>query len=255
MNRTTFALALLFFSFISIISGSEECLARDSEENRIFNNAHKIKFEGTLVAGFGFDKRILGENPYNNETLVIRFAGGLGPAVSAGYYFSERFELDFTFIYQSEMLEGRNKEIFSSDKIDGSFNRTIYLLTPKINFPVSRKSQLKFGAGLGFYGPGKFTYERSHTTFLIVIPLWEEGVRYVYKYKGNLGYHFITEFEFFITELLSVSLGLKYYDTRYTLDSIQFDDTFLTISEEVRDFIGKVRGNGFDYIFSAAIYF
>jgi hypothetical protein len=255
MNRTKFTISLIAFSFSAIFSGSEESYAQNSDEKRIFNTAHKVKIEATLVAGYGFDKRILGENPYNNETLIIRFGGGIGPAVSAGYYFSNRFELDLTFIYQNEFLEGGNENIFASDKIKGSFNRAIYLLTPKINFPVSRKGQLKFGAGLGFYGPGKFTYERSHTTFLIVIPLWEEGVKYVYKYKGNLGYHFIGEFEFFITELLSVSIGMKYYDTSYKLESIQFDDTSLMISKEVMDFIGKVRGNGFDYAFSAAIYF
>lgn len=250
--KTFYKLCLSFL----LLNFTNTILAQDSHdisEPKLFKS-NQFKFEFGIGAGGGFNKKIIGKNPNNDKILKTSFNGGIGIRLNVGYCFSPSWEMNLTYIYQSSPLVGQNTDIFTEDNVEGGFNRSIYLLTPKYNLPVSNSAQLKFGLGCGYYGSGEFVYEIKNNILLVLIPIWQTEKEYIFKYNASFGFHTTAEFEYFFTSYFAGCIGMKYYNTNYKLNSIKLDGSTIEISEEIRNYIGEMEGSGMDFIFSVLIY-
>ena len=248
--------SIIVYGFIFLFVFTQIATARDTSIRNDEFVAEQKRFNVGLGLSFGqgFEEVLLGVNPNNDQILGISGGGGAGVRVNAGIRIIPLLELNLMYIYQSSLLSGYNVSFFSEESINGEFNRSIFLFTPKLVFKTTRRSRLKVGAGLGYYGPGEFIYQNIDTVMFIILPLWPITDEKKFHYRGGLGYHISVEFEYFIYPSFSFCIGGKYYDTGFTLTSIVHEGEPYDVTDEMREFLGTLDGKGFDYVFSLVFY-
>jgi hypothetical protein len=218
-----------------------------------------FRIEAGICSGGGFDTRQIGKNPNNDEYLRISAGGGTGVRFELGYFVEPWLELGLAYLYQTSPLQGQNSPIFSEHSISGGFDRAICLFTPKYVLTAANRGQWKFGLGLGWYGPGEFTYEIKNQTFIFLIPVppvpvWQQSTEYVYAYDGAVGVHGSAEFEYLLFSRIAGTIGFKYYYTKYHLKSVTGEDGPLTIPDEVRSYMDPMDGSGLDFFFAISCF-
>jgi hypothetical protein len=238
--------AIIFLLWLHIPPG----LAQDftSENPPDLAELNKFRIEFMLLPGFGFENKTIGTYE-SGKPIEFSFGGGAGMALGLGYKISSRLEMNLAIGYQSTPYYGEKE-----DYLEGGFNRVIFTVTPKFRLKLSRRGDLKAGAGLGWFGNPRWVYKKSFSFFWITELVFDE---YIFKYDSRWGFLGTLEYEHYLAGWISLSAGLKYYNVSYRLQSISRDDEPVPVSTFSTDFqqeFGKVDGSGIDIIISVSVH-
>jgi hypothetical protein len=215
-----------------------EAQYKNSREKFLDTN-NRFRFEPSFFIGIGTDSIDVGITT-TGETVSISGGGGVGGAITLGYGFYTKLDIDLTFGYQHS---GLSKDV---ENADGSFNRTLLLGTLKYKIPVFLNTGLKVGGGIGYYMPDKLDSDGSQ------VP---GGTHEIVKYDDAIGFHIAVEYEgFFSSREWSWIIGVKYYYVTYDANSYTRDGISLPL-DFLRDETRELDGSGFDFIISIAKYF
>ncbi|MGA1840607.1 MAG: hypothetical protein ACMUIU_08275 [bacterium] len=210
-----------------------------SSRQKLLDNNNRFRLEPSFFVGIGTDKIDVGITT-TGENVSISGGGGVGGALTLGYGFYEKLDIDLTFGYQHS---GLSKDV---DNADGSFDRTFLLGTLKYKIPVYSSGQVKFGGGIGYYMPDELDLDLSQ------VP---NGSHDIIKYDNAIGFHITAEYEgFFSSYEWSWIVGIKYYYVTYDADSCTSDGISFPVNF-LRDEIRKLDGSGFDFSIAIAKYF
>jgi hypothetical protein len=133
---------------------------------------------------------------------------------------------------------------------EGSFSRTILLGTFRYAFPISEKNSFNIGGGAGYYFGEKMDLELSQI---------QGGAHLICDYSNSTGFHALAEFESYFNTwtrwgaLWSWSIGLKYYQVSYNLNSLSANGIYIPLNQiplETRNEFSSLNGSGVDIVFS-----
>lgn len=225
------AVAVALLAAMLVFSGARAAMAETD-----IDTGGKLYLGISGEFGYGLHPYDLGTNE-NNETVDISMGGGVGISLVAGLGLSRSLDVEVSAGHQLSKLKPAvtNAEV--------TFEREFVLGTLKWKIPLSRTSQMKFGAGMGYYMGG--TYDFNHFTSQSVA---------IITYDDAVGYHVTAEYEGIYRKYLGVSIGLKAYSVTYEATSFMESGTFTPTSEHLADFI-EPDGSGVDLIVTVTRYF
>lgn len=200
------------------------------------NNGFKIN--GSFSFGTGGEKLKVGETT-EDEDITLRTAGGFGIAITLGYNFFSKVDLDLTAGYQV------NWEQPDCDNLDGYFSRVPLLVTTKYWIPTKNNAFLKLGGGLGLYTSIEYELDGSENF----------GLHEIIEYDNATGFHIVGEYEMIgPVKPVSFVMGIKYYNVTYNANSATHNGTTLPVSD-IRSTVRELKGSGFDFYFGFGWYF
>lgn len=177
--------------------------AQDTVDEKLTN---KSVLAIPISFGFGLGMR-------NHELFVttegdeVNLSAGGGLFIGSGLYAvtPKNIKIGTSFFYQVSNLRP------VLENASASFKRIV--ITPEVKFPIFLKKDkyLNIGGGLSFYLNGKLKVDASET----------DGVKFASKYKNTSGIHFLVDYEEIMPKGL-INIGLKYYSTKYTIESGDF---------------------------------
>jgi hypothetical protein len=203
----------------------------------LVNTAGRMRFFLTGDFGFGFDSTDVGTTT-NGDKVSISGAGGLGAGVGFGYGLSRNLDLDFELGAQASAIRP------AVSNAEGFFSRSFLLATMKYKMPTSDTGQLKFGVGLGAYSNGKLDIDAR-----------DAGGRHtVVKYDNSPGVHLTGEFERFIGQNTSLTVGAKMYFVKYKAESVTDSGASVSV-DSLKSNVKEFNGNGLDLMVGLSRYF
>ncbi len=197
-----------------------------------------FKINGSFYFGTGGDKLKVGETTEGDD-ITLRTAGGFGMAITLGYNFYSKVDVDLTAGYQLNWIRPE------CDNLDGSFSRVPLLVTLKYWIPTKNNAFFKLGGGLGFYTSVEYEVDGSEYF----------GLHEIIEYDNATGFHIVGEYEVFSPDYpISFVLGIKYYNVTYNVNSATNNGTPYPVSD-VRSEVRELNGSGFDFYFGFGWYF
>jgi len=154
----------------------------------------------SIGSGFGFEEISLGTTN-NGDKMTLSTGGGFTIDAEYGYEFNKYFDFSFNWFYQGSALSP------SINNGDASFKRMGLIITPALIIPIKGGEFLRFklGGGIGLYSLEAMTINFSNFG----------GGDYVLNYEPAFGFHGSLIFESFISDKVSFTYGLKYYNVQY----------------------------------------
>jgi hypothetical protein len=218
-----------------------DSISQQTESDSIISRPKNgLKFNGTFAFGTGGDKLSVGETS-DGEEITVCTGGGFGMAITLGYNFFSRVDLDLSAGYQV------NWNRPECDNGNFNFSRVPLLATAKVWIPTGKQAFIKLGGGIGYYTNVKYEMDVD----LSVISHVEETV----EYENTSGFHVVGEYEIIGPEKpLSFIIGLKYYHVNYTANGAYSQGTNYSVGDISYDF-RELRGSGFDLYFGFGYYF
>jgi hypothetical protein len=204
----------------------------------ITDTGGKVRLELTGFTGWGTKDNDIGTTT-TGETVTLSAGGGDGAGLTLGYGLSKSLEVDLSVGYQ--------KSKFSEDvaNANGDFKRNFILGTLKLNVPLFKSTQLKIGAGAGYYTSGKWDTDLTKVA---------GGSHTVIEYDNSIGGHLSGELEYFFSNTWSIIFGTKYYYVKYDAKSVKVNNVSLPVSY-LKDEFKKIDGSGIDVLLGVALYF
>jgi hypothetical protein len=197
-----------------------------------------LRINGSFSFGTGGDKLEVGETS-EGETICLRTGGGTGMAITLGYTFFSRVDIDLTAGYQLNWIRPE------CDNLDGYFSRVPLLVTLKYCIPTKYNAFFKLGGGLGFYTATEYDLDGSESF----------GLHEIVEYDNATGFHIAGEYEIFSpVKPFSFLLGVKYYHVTYQANSVISNGSSLPFSA-IPNEIRELSGSGFDFRFGIGWYF
>lgn len=246
MNRSGFyrllATGLLVLAFS--LPTASTAFARQEET---VDTSGRFRVEVGGVFGKGFNREYVADSD-TGEPIYIGAGGGAGLAVTMGYGLTKRFDIDVSAV--------RQRSVNKTNLINGEmeFKKTFLLgsLKYKITVPPTLDlygGQIKIGAGLGLYQATELTI--THNDMATGM-----NSHIIIDYKPTLGYHGSLEFETFMPNDWSLSLGTRVYKVDFEADSTStsgifvLDPTIVPVSR-----FQEMRGSGVDFLITLGKYF
>jgi len=197
-----------------------------------------LSIDGSFSFGTGGDKLIIGETTEGDD-ITLCTGGGIGMAITLGYNFFSKVDLDLTAGYQ---LNWNRPEC---DNMDGYFSRLPLLATAKYWIPTKNNTFIKLGGGIGYYTAIKYELEASESF----------GVHEIIKYNNATGFHVVGEYEIIGPEKpVSLVIGVKYSIVTYNASSFTINGTPVPTSD-LRSVLQELKGSAFDFYFGIGYYF
>ncbi len=235
--------AALAALMLCVVFASDASAARPSDT---VDTSGRFRIEAGGLAGVGFDRKWLA-NDTNGEPVLISGGGGVGLLLTLGYGLSKRFDIDFTAAKQTTV----NKHTVIDG--DAEFERKYLLATLKYKLPYSSgldlfDGQVKLGAGVGYY-------YSSNLTFNVENLYTGETSSYSIDYMPALGYHLTAEFEAFMPNDWSVTLGTKLYQVTYEADDETYSGFYFDSTYDSMTDLEGLNGRGIDFMLTLGKYF
>jgi hypothetical protein len=197
-----------------------------------------LKINGSFSFGTGGEKLEVGETT-EGEDVTLRTGGGYGVAITLGYNFFSKVDMDLTAGYQV------NWERPECDNMDGYFSRAPLLVTLKYWIPAKNNTFFKLGGGLSYYTSVKYDIDASE-------PL---NLHEIIEYDNATGFHIVGEIEIIgPVKPFSFNMGIKYYNVTYNAKSATSNGISLPVSS-IRSELLELKGGGFDFYFGFGWYF
>lgn len=210
----------------------------DSLAEEGFDSSGKVRLEGSLLLGIGFDDVDLGVTT-DGDTISLSGGGGVGFTLGLGYGLSSNIDLDLHLGSQASSLKP------SVSNADGEFTRTMLLGTLKYRKTLTSSNYLKFGAGLGIYTGGEWDVDAS------LVP---GGAHNVIEYKDALGVHATFEYEHVNHRNIGLAVGLRLYIVEYSAETASSNGVSVPASF-LMDEVRNLDGSGMDLTMSISKYF
>ncbi len=218
-----------------VTSPTSQQLESDTVQ-KIPKNGFKILF--SCAFGSGGEKQIVGETTEGDE-ICIRTGGGIGVAITLGYNFFNKVDLDLSAGYQLNSLKPQ------CDNLDGYFSRVPLLITAKYWIPTKNNAFFKLGGGLGYYTSVEYDMDGSESF----------AMHEIIEYDNAPGFHIVGEYELFSpVKPFSFIMGVKYSHVSYTANSFTVNGTSHLISELPSN-LKTLKGSSFDIYFGFGWYF
>jgi len=232
-----------------ILGGKSYALSpNDTTSINYFDISNNFRIDVSFFLGSGLEEFDVFKTT-GDEIVKLSPGGGFGGKFSFGYCLNSPLNVNIEVGTQNSTLSEELKNA------DGKFSRTFFLGTLRYKIPITEKSSINIGGGLGYYISGKLDIDASEI---------EDGGHNIYKYKNTIGIHVICEYEHFLPKFSflnarwSWAIGLKYYNIAYELDSATSDGVSIPITNlpsDIKVEVEELNGSGIDVLFSTIMYF
>lgn len=233
----TLAALMLFVLF------ANDAFARPSDP---VNTSGRFRIAAGVVFGFAFDREYFADDTAG-DPIHIGAGGGAGYLVSVGYGLSKRFDIDIDAVRQKS--ENKNNVINGGAEFDKRF----ILATLKYKMPYQSDldlfdGQVKLGVGVGLY---------YSTNLTININDLNSGLTssYIVDYKPALGYHLSAEFETFMPNDWTLTLGTRISYVNFEADDESYSGFFFNRVFDARTELEEMDGMGIDFTLTIGKYF
>ena len=225
------------------------CLAMspvaEARRSSTVDTAGRFRLEIGGVFGRGFSREYVADRD-DGTPIYIRAGGGAGIVATLGYGISSRFDIDIAAVRQ--ISENKNNVINGGME----FKKVYALGTLKYKIPFKSTldfygGQIKIGAGIGFYQSTNLTITHND----MVTGLHSE---YVVDYKPTVGYHGTLEFETFMPNDWTLSLGARIYSVDFEAESTRSSGIF-NLGIINKSNFDQMDGSGIDLLVSLGKYF
>lgn len=188
----------------------------------------RIRFSAGLMGGFGFHERDILKTT-DDRDVSFGFGGGGGVYAEAAYAFSKHLDIELAYAYISQ---GLNPPIKNGSL---SFYRHVISLSPHFIIPIDggARQRIRLGVGVDYSVNNQFEIRLEQ------IP---GGIRDDQLYNNALGFNGSFMYEFHLTKEVSMHMGLRYSNIRYSFKS---GDNYLPLD----DFFAKPNGDALEVRF------
>lgn len=205
----------------------------------------RFRLGGNFFVGGAVAKGTTIDKTPDGEDVTLSGAGQMGFSLRVGYGLSPPFDIDIAAGEQASELRPHSAFDYYSR---GNFESKFVVAALKYKIPVSDKSQLKIGGGLGYYYSGKTKLAKRSSQL-------SEGYETNIKYKGTVGEYLTGEYESFAgSKDWSFVVGLIYYKVKYDVDSATWNNADIPVSD-LPDKLRSLDGSGVDVLFGIEKYF